>query len=340
MHKVEAGHADVKSDKNGIVSFTELSYGTYYVKEIAAPKGYQLSTEVRMVTVDGEVVDAGTFDNELIIVEKGSIQFTKVEKGTGKQLEGATFRLYMDKECTKEAGHADVKSNEDGIVSFTNLPYGTYYVKEIVAPEGYQLSTEIRKVTVDKEKVDEKRFDNVLIKDETELGSIKIMKIDSKNKEVLEGAEFALYQGERFISTGKTDKHGIVTFEKLPYGTYYIKETKAPEGYQLSDAVITIGVNGNQTVEIEFENHLIEKEVITDSPEDDSSNIQVLVPEEPLASNPAGGVTEDSEDHNKTNIDVIDRLPQTGDTSSRILITLGIVLIMAGILLLTKRAKR
>ena len=340
MHKVEAGHADVKSDKNGIVSFTELSYGTYYVKEIAAPKGYQLSTEVRMVTVDGEVVDAGTFDNELIIVEKGSIQFTKVEKGTNKKLEGAIFRLYVDKECTKEAGHADVKSNEDGIVSFTNLPYGTYYVKEIVAPEGYQLSTEIRKVTVDKEKVDEKRFDNVPIKDETELGSIKIMKIDSKNKEVLEGAEFALYQGERFISTGKTDKHGIVTFEKLPYGTYYIKETKAPEGYQLSDAVITIEVNGNQTVEIEFENHLIEKEVITDSPEDDSSNIQVLVPEEPLASNPAGGVTEDSEDHNKTNIDVIDRLPQTGDTSSRILITLGIVLIMAGILLLTKRAKR
>ncbi|MGM9931044.1 SpaA isopeptide-forming pilin-related protein, partial [Pradoshia sp.] len=260
----EAGHADVQSDKDGIVSFTDLSYGTYYVKEVTAPKGYELSTEIREVTVDKEVVHAGTFDNELIIVEepKGSIQFTKVEKGTNKKLEGAIFRLYMDKECTKEADHADVQSDKDGMVSFTELSYGTYYVKEVAAPEGYQLSTEVREVTVDKEVVDAGTFDNELIIVEEPKGSIQFTKIEKGTGKQLEGATFRLYMDKECTKEAghadvKSNEDGIVSFTDLPYGTYYVKEVAAPEGYQLSTEVREVTVDKEVVDAGTFENELI-----------------------------------------------------------------------------------
>ena len=126
------------------------------------------------------------------------------------------------------------------------MPLGKYYVKEVVAGEGYVLNKEIKEIefTYQGEKV------AVVYKDtgylnERQKAEISIIKVDEITGEPLEGAEFGLYTRE-----GEEDNYKYILIEKvvtnaggsakfsadIPHGKYYIKETKAPEGYELIES--------------------------------------------------------------------------------------------------------
>ena len=181
-------------------------------------------------------------------------------------LAGATYRVSGSPNMDQNAGELVV--NADGTSNTISLPSGTYYVKEIVAPKGYNLDTNVYTVTVTSGETatlrvkDEPKFDPL---------SIKVQKksADTPDKELsLEGAEYTVkyYKEKTEDTTGltpfrtwifKTDKYGqILIRDKWKiggdelfkeddgttvglYGTYTFEETKAPKGYVKTDGIIS-----------------------------------------------------------------------------------------------------
>ena len=160
----------------------------------------------------------------------GNVDFTKVN-GSGQVLSGAEFTLYKDRACTKVAKDLDdedavVTSGTDGKVSFTNIPVGTYYMKETVAPTDYSLDTTLYKVTITDSRDTTVSSKIIIDGDETETtvtqiintkpGEISVIKkwVDQNGKEVPGGSREATVQLRRYhyvSSGGSTPSSKTVT---------------------------------------------------------------------------------------------------------------------------------
>ena len=199
-----------------------------------------------------------------------TIQLHKVN-GEGHALAGAVFGLFEADGSTPVAnpygeGQATATSDANGLVSFVGFEAKNYVVKELTAPEGYQLSTasiavsatELSAATdlvVDKGNVVNQPFTEipptppVVEKPELTLYSIQLHKVNNEGK-ALAGAVFGLFEADGVTpvanpygegqATATSDANGLVTFTGLEAKDYVVKEITAPEGYQLSEEVITV----------------------------------------------------------------------------------------------------
>jgi uncharacterized surface anchored protein len=251
--------------KNGITGtdgyavFSDLEAGTYHVKETKAPSGYDLSAEIKDITLpkdDGnaEITFEDTQTPPPPPPKTYSIKVLKVDKSDGsKKLSGAEFTLTKDGDA---AFSKPETTGPDGYAVFSDLEAGTYHVKETKAPSGYDLSTEIKDVTLPNNGGDaEITFDDTQTPPMTY--SIKVLKVDkSDGSKKLSGAEFTLTKdGDAAFSKPEiTGTDGYAVFSDLEAGTYHVKETKAPGGYVLSTEVkdVTLPDNGGNA-EITFE---------------------------------------------------------------------------------------
>ncbi|MBU5591670.1 hypothetical protein KQI89_07815 [Clostridium sp. MSJ-4] len=244
----ESPIATAISDESGRVEFKNIEYGRYNIKETKAPEGYVISKEVLTANIieNGITVKANpeSISNTRI---KGNIEFTKL--GEDKEpLQGAEFKLYKETDTNFENPIAIAISDESGRVEFKNIEYGKYNIKETKAPEGYVLSYEVLTANITKSgitvKANPESISNIRIK-----GNIEFIKL-GEEKEPLQGAEFKLYKEtdtnfEKPIAAAISDESGRVEFKNIEYGKYIIKETKAPEGYVLSDEVLTANIIEN-----------------------------------------------------------------------------------------------
>ena len=239
----------VKSGNDGSFSFNNLPYGSYIVKEIAAPEGYILSDESFPVEItENEQVIGIKIINILI---RGSVKGMKLDDA-GNALEGALIGLFTadETEFTEATALKMVKSGSDGSFSFDDLPYGSYIVKEISAPEGYILSDESFPVEItENEQIIGIKIVNVLIR-----GSIKGMKLDDAGN-ALEGALIGLFTADETefteataLKTVKSGNDGSFSFNDLPYGNYIVKELAAPDGYILSDEAFPVEIDEDGAV--------------------------------------------------------------------------------------------
>ena len=136
----------------------------------------------------------------------------------------------------------------------------TYTIKETKTPNGYHTAQPITFT------VDGTNDMHLTMKDENILTDIRVHKIDSKTKQLIKNKdfEFALYHDERctdeFMRASANQEDGTATFENLSYGqVVYLKEVKAPEGYELSDKILKIVIddqleNIGEIYDIDFEN--------------------------------------------------------------------------------------
>ncbi len=178
------------------------------------------------------------------------VSITKIDSKTKKGLAGATFVLYDN-----SGKQITTWTSTTGAHIIQNLPNGTYTLKETKAPAGYKISKELTTFTIS----DTKR--NIAIKVENTLYSkVSIIKIDSKTKVALAGAEFVLYDnfGKKITSWTSTGKAHVI--QNLPNGTYTLKETKAPAGYKISKESTTFTISDtNRDVTVKVENTALTK---------------------------------------------------------------------------------
>lgn len=245
-------------------------YKEYKLKELEAPDGYYLlDNDFKFNVADNEGLQKIEVKNELVlknivISKKDSDTFNLINKDF-------SFGLFEDKECTRLI--KTVNSNNDGTITFNDLKVGTYYIKETVAPEYYNLSDKVLKVEIkaDKQKgiiIDDEGQDEenytakIDFENEIQKGKIKINKVDSNDNSIkLEGVEFNIFDKQgNFIEKLVTDSSGIAVSSDLRCDTdYVLVETKTIEGYVLNNKSIEFKVNNEETKEIKIENEKIKK---------------------------------------------------------------------------------
>ncbi|MDE5649365.1 MAG: hypothetical protein K2I33_05630, partial [Oscillospiraceae bacterium] len=136
---------------------------------------------------------------------------------------------------------------------FDEIIFGNYLVKEIKAPTGYVLSDETFPVIIS----EDGDLIEITIKNEKIRGIVEIEKYDSMTDERLSGAEFTVYVDKN--ENGKVDNDeqygvleevetGLYRLENVPYGNYYLKETKSPDGYYIDDIYYSFKIENNGEV--------------------------------------------------------------------------------------------
>ena len=230
----EAVNVKEKEIAQKIEEINKLKEGnTYILHEENAPDGYVLATDVEFtVTTDKET-------QHEVMVDK-IVDVTKTDLTNGEELEGAEL-VVTDKDgniidkwtSTKEPHH------------ITGLEEGKKYtLTETTAPYGYEIAESIEfEVSCDKE--------NQLLemKDMPILKFVRVEKLDKDTKEHIKSNKFVfgIYEDEECTKlikeAGANEFEGTALFDELRYGTYYIKEIKAPLGYKLSDQVVKVEIN-------------------------------------------------------------------------------------------------
>ncbi|MCS4490290.1 MULTISPECIES: collagen binding domain-containing protein [unclassified Corynebacterium] len=241
------------SQADGKITFPDVLFGTYLLVEKEPLEGYEPLKEPLVVNVTevGDPIDYGELTNNQI---RGSASFTKVEAETEKVISGATFGIYKkDQDGIREDQPVDTqRSNERGEVSFNNLLYGDYLVKEITPAIGYLLPEEERNawpVSITEQGEIVKLGVNGKIVNDLIRGGFRAKKVDAVDQNrVLSGAEFELRKIEDgvviddVIDKSTSDNDGNIEFAELPYGDYELRETKAPEGWLTSQEKYTFSI--------------------------------------------------------------------------------------------------
>ncbi len=233
---------------------------SYILHEEIVVDTYVKATDIEFtVTEDKETQKIEMIDKVVEVV--------KTDLTTGEELEGAELQVVdedgnvIDEWVSTKEPHKVVGLEENK----------NYKLIEKTAPYGFELTEEIE-FTV----TDDKETQKIEMKDMPILKDIRVVKVDSKTKEIIKDKfTFGIYEDSectKLIKEIKANKEdGFVTFEDMRYGTFYIKELKAPKDYELSNRVAKVEINDkgvfiddieiqeeNEVYSFEFENQKIE----------------------------------------------------------------------------------
>ena len=229
------------TDAEGKLAFVgNFPHGAYYVKELSAPDGWKLNPAKFAVTLEPEAQSGGVIrvslpepvHDELIYTR---VTLTKTDITGQKTLPGATI------EVKDEQGKVFYRETTDANGQIPQIPVtpGTYTFKEVYAPDGYALNEAEMRFTVD---ADGNVTGDTTIRDDYTRFSLR--KVDENGKP-LAGVMFGLKKADGMLMmTAKTDAKGMATFEKVPFGTYTLVETRALPGYLKADTEIRLTVDG------------------------------------------------------------------------------------------------
>ena len=230
FHEVAKG----TTDETGMVVFPGLPLGYYNYQETKAPDGYVPtgSAEQILFSANGQVVTRTALNKPA----RGSIKITK-QNDKGEVLSGVVFTLYDENKNELRTGTTD----ENGVVLFENLPVGNCFYAETSELPGYIPFHSLMSARVGYAgAVEEITFTN-----HTAYAHIRVIKTDEYGVP-LPGVHFILTDAAGTkVNEGDTDKDGKVLFASLPLGTYFLKETSAPAGYELDDTPIQIDLTQN-----------------------------------------------------------------------------------------------
>ena len=244
------------SDENGYFEFDEIPYGEYIVREIEAPTGYILSGESYPVTVceDGETITIRTVNKPI------TVEVSKVDV-YGEELIGADMQLEnADGEIIDEW----ISDGTNHIV--TELPAGDYTLKEIAAPDGYVIATDIEfevfadgtiKIrNVDSTAVSDNGYPLIVMVDDTT--KVRISKQDVTTGKELPGATLQIIDEngnvvEEWVST---DEAHFIEGKLIAGKEYTLRETIAPDGYEIANEIsFTVNEDGSVTEVVMYDEH-------------------------------------------------------------------------------------
>ena len=225
------------TDENGQLVVKGVAPGEYIFSEVRAPNGYVCNEEPVRATFKSEDVGIEITDHD----RRACGRITVIIKDNeGNPVEGTEMGIYLDPGCTTPLEtHV---TDETGRLRIEDLPWGDYYLKEVEGTRGYERNEEIREIRIGKDGVIDAEIEILKVQ---KRGKVMITKTDETGALKLEGAQFSLYKTDgTLIRQGvKTNEKGQFTIEDLPWGSYYLQEESAPEGYGINADPIRFSVN-------------------------------------------------------------------------------------------------
>lgn len=260
MFKAGTKVGTLTTGENGKALSNALYLGEYYLKEVSAPTGYVLNKDNHNVSLkyDGQkaevYIQSETVSN---MPQKGIIEISKIDAETDRPIiKGAVYGVYASTDIVvngdvkyKKDQLVDKVSTDNGKGASKKLYLGTYYVKELTAPEGYNKNNNVYYVPLMYQGQDVSIFTfKVTDKDVSQKGRITVTKTDSETNKTVKDltTEFEVYaksdiivNGEILYSAGQLvttimTKDGVASTENLPLGDYFVKEKTAPVGYSVN----------------------------------------------------------------------------------------------------------
>ena len=271
----EAGHATLS---------TPLEDGTYSVKEVTPPKGYKLDEKIYTFTINGADTSLSVEDEPgtlTLKLKKKDSQTGSTPQGNAS-LAGAVYQVSYQKggQTVTEELTSDASGN---LGTLEGLPLGTVTVKELTAPEGYRLDTEVHTYTVDGSQfngdVYELEVDDLT--EDVQRGGLTIQKLDSQTGTTpqgdasLEGISFEIVNNSQnaVVVNGNTAQPGQVAMtittnvagvattgeNALPYGEYIVREVSTNDSMlKTFDEEISVTIDSDGVVlEYEAENEVV-----------------------------------------------------------------------------------
>ena len=285
-----AGEGHSKDGSRATLRF--LPPGTYYVKEGYVPSGSSYEKNDTVYTVTVTASHTTTAPLVLRVSDQPKTCYGKIVKASTRpeitngnpdySMAGIRYSFSKSKTDFAPSGNnyiGYVELDENGVgytengsrATLRKLVPGTYYVKESVIPAGCKYKMDNTVYTMAFTFSNDKNNLKVLnVKDEPEgTSSAKVIKksarpeiTDGNAMYSLEGAEFTVYKTRTDaenktnpFTTVVTDENGVSTISDIELGTYYVRETKAPSGFKLSEEIkeLKIETAQEEAYEVEFE---------------------------------------------------------------------------------------
>ena len=271
----EAGHATLS---------TPLEDGTYSVKEVTPPKGYKLDEKIYTFTINGADTNLSVEDEPgtlTLKLKKRDSQTGSTPQGNAS-LAGAVYQVsyQLGGQTVTEELTSDASGN---LGTLEGIPFGTVTVKELTAPEGYRLDTEVHTYTVDGSQltgdVYELEVDDLT--EDVQRGGLTIQKLDSQTGTIpqgdasLEGISFEIVNNSQnaVVVNGNTAAPGQVAMtittnaagvattgeNALPYGEYTVRESATNDSMlKTFDEEISVTIDSDGVMlEYEAENEVV-----------------------------------------------------------------------------------
>lgn len=213
--------------------------GTYQAKEVVTDPKYVLNEKVFTIENNSEYPTFFTIPN----VMKKDITVTKIDKDTGKPLQGVVFQGFKD---GKSIGY--FTTGADGKFTISYADSGTYTFKEYHTLAGYVLNKE--PITI--EHTTDGNVD--LVVDNTVQKKFEVIKVDSQTKQPLAGVQFKIWRDATLLGDYTTDENGKITIEKAPAGTYKVQEVATLKEYILNDKPYEIEHTTDKDTSVTVEN--------------------------------------------------------------------------------------
>lgn len=254
-----------ETDDNGIIRTDQIFMnGRYMIRELEQDiLGYYVNEEPIMITIDEDVSSEFNLDGEDIIVDffnepiRKQIKLLKVGEEVSnddgliyleKPIDHTVFNLYAGEDIIDLTGKKLYSKNsfiasyqtQDGELITQDLPFGTYYFKEILTDRMYDLLVDPVVVKIDNQS---EMITVIKVKNYLKKGEVIFTKYDDDGN-VLAGALLGIYQGDSLIYQAYTDDNGVFKVD-LPYGEYVLKEINPPSGFMLNIEEIPFIVDDN-----------------------------------------------------------------------------------------------
>lgn len=254
------------TNANGYAKSSELTIGTYYVKEITAAPGYVVSAnKVKVVVKSDETTRVDETNKEqlasITICKEGEVlagwngtNFTYLTQ----RIEGVTFKLTAGEDIYRADGtkayskgavvKSNLKTGSDGKVVVNNLHLGTYVVTETKSVPGFTLNTTPKTIKIEySDQTVEVQYKATTVNNVRQKATVTVEKVDNDTKKPLSGGQYTIYAGSDIknyqgtvivnkgaaLQTVTTGSNGKATYSvDLPINnSFYIAETKAPANY-------------------------------------------------------------------------------------------------------------
>ncbi|TKH65836.1 adhesin, partial [Bacillus cereus] len=251
----------VTTDKEGKAKISDLSVGNYKLVEVESLPGYKKLTEPVSFEIKKGMTEVLSLKVENELVDKGSVEITKVDKDSKKVLEDVVFEVQDEKGKVV----TEVKTDKNGKAKISDLSVGKYKLVEKESLPGYKQLTEPVSFEIKKgmTEVLSLKIENEMV----DTGNVEITKIDKDNKAPLAGVVFEVQDDKgKVVTKVTTDKAGKATVSDLSVGKYKLVEVDSLPGYKKLEKPVPFEITKGMTKSLTF---TVENEMV------DTGNVEI-----------------------------------------------------------------